>query len=75
VIGSPGREVAIIFATDEIPDSIYCEEIIWHRDTNLPITEAMIVPAGEAIEALNDSLGIPEFPGIFVEADGSVIAD
>lgn len=75
VIGDPGRQVAILFATDEIPDSIYCEEIIWHRDTDLPITEAMIVPAAEAIEALNDSLRIPEWPGIFIEKDGTIIAE
>jgi len=75
VIGAPGRQVAILFATNEIPDAIYCEEIIWHRDSDLPIHDAMIVPAEEAIAALDDSLAIPEWPGIFIEDDGTIISD
>jgi hypothetical protein len=75
VIGAGGREVAIIFTTDEIPDSIHPEEIIWHRDTDLPFTEAMIVSVDEAIAALDGSLGIPEWPGIFLNPDGTIYDD
>lgn len=54
-----GREVAILFTTNIAPDTIWADEVIWHRDTDLPITDALIIDAADAIAALDNSAGLP----------------
>lgn len=55
-----GAEVAILFSAPLAPDTVFPEEAIWHRDTPLPISEAIVVPAEEARLLLDGSAGIPD---------------
>jgi hypothetical protein len=54
------RDVAILFTTDIAPDTAYVEEVIWHRPTDLPITDAIIIPAAEADALLDGSADLPD---------------
>ncbi|HUW00901.1 MAG TPA: hypothetical protein VMW08_00990 [Acidimicrobiales bacterium] len=60
VIGAAGRQVAVIFTAAEAPDTIFPEEVIWHRATPLALAEAEVVTAAEAIALLDGSLNIPD---------------
>lgn len=63
------RSVAVVFETKDLPDVAFPEEVIWHMD-RLPIYNAEIVPAEEAVKLLdgsvptdeNDWLKIPVHP-------------
>jgi hypothetical protein len=54
-----GREdeemVAILFTADEAPDCAYVEEVIWYRDSDLPVTDAEIITLDEAIALLDET--------------------
>jgi hypothetical protein len=63
-----GRDVAIVFTTDEFPDILYPEEVMWHKK-EIKIKTAKIIPANQAIKLLDGSLvkddelrGIPTHP-------------
>lgn len=58
VIGQKGRGVAVLFTAAEAPDTICPEEVIWHRDTPLTLTDAAIISADEADSLLDGSAGI-----------------
>ena len=62
-----GREVAVVFVAADAPDTIFPEEAIWHRATDLRLVEAIIVPVEEAIMLLDGSANIPD-DGIFTPA-------
>jgi hypothetical protein len=62
------REVAILFTTDEFPDVIVPEEVMWHKDA-IRVKTARIIPAAQAKRLLDGSkvvgdtiLGIPHHP-------------
>jgi len=62
------RGVAILFTTDEFPDLVYPEEVMWHKPS-ITIKAARIIPIWQAIKLLDGSLvrddklvGIPEHP-------------
>ena len=56
---STGRQVAVLFDA-EPPFSVFPEEVIWRRTTPLPIRDAVIVDAAEAVAALDGSLGVDD---------------
>ena len=51
------RDAAVVFETDELPDTAFAEEVIWHLQ-KLPIRNAQIVSAKEARSLLDNSLPI-----------------
>lgn len=55
-----GREVAILFTAPYAPEVICPEEVIWHRTSPLPVTDAIIIDAADADALLDGSAGIPE---------------
>lgn len=57
-MGRPkNRKVAILFSSNFLPDVAYPEEVMWHMD-RLPIKDAKVIPAEEAITMLNGSLPV-----------------
>jgi hypothetical protein len=64
VIGDEGRKAAVLFATDDMPDAIFPEEVLW-RSGAVRIKDALIIEVDEAIAALDGSAGIPDtFEGL-----------
>lgn len=65
------RDVAILFTTDEFPDTISPEEVIWHKP-EIAIKTARIIPIWKATKLLDGSLvkddtlvGVPQHPSTF----------
>jgi hypothetical protein len=54
------RNVAVLFATDSAPDTLFPEEVIWHRTKPLPIRDAVLISATEADALLTGAPGIPD---------------
>lgn len=54
------RDVAVLFTTDIAPDTVYVEECVWHRDTDLPVTDAAIITVAEADALLDGSANLPD---------------
>lgn len=66
-----GRDVAILFTTNEFPDVLNPEEVLWHK-REIRVKTAKIIPASRAIRLLDDSLvtddtlrGVPAHPSTF----------
>lgn len=55
------RDWAVVFTTGSTPETCVPEEVIWHRAAALPLHDAEVVPADEAVSLLDGSAGIPDF--------------
>lgn len=54
------RTHAVLFHADEMPDTAFVEEVIWHRTTPLKLRDAVVITRAEARELLDDSAGLPD---------------
>lgn len=73
-----GRDVAILFTTDEFPDVLHPEEVLWHKK-EIRVKSARIIPVARAIKLLDGSLvsddtlrGVPAHPSDFDWETGRV---
>lgn len=65
------RDVAILFTTDEFPDVLNPEEVLWHKDA-IRVKSAKIIPVWKARKMLDGSMvkddtltGVPAHPSTF----------
>lgn len=54
-----GRDVAILFTTDEFPDVLNPEEVLWYKK-EIRVKTAKIIPTARAIRLLDDSLVVDD---------------
>lgn len=54
------REVAVLFTANIAPDTVFVEEVIWHRDTPLTLVDAMVIDHDEAVALLDGSANLPD---------------
>lgn len=63
------RDAAVLFDTNEAPCLRWPEEVIWHRDTALPLTEAVVLTAADA-DTLLDGSATPDEDTSLCPPDG-----
>lgn len=54
------RSAAVLFTTDADPWAVFPEEVLWKRDTPLPLSDATVISAAEAEALLDGSAGITD---------------